>query len=221
MKKSWIIAAASLLTTVSAFSSAQAEERWPNWYIGLSGGYTYMQDEDVSGGSAANKLQANDGFGVGGSIGYLPNTSIPILNAMRFEAEVTYHENKVHRVTDNNGNEISGNGNYDSVAYMANTFYDLPIAGSPWSPYIGAGAGAATIHLNTNSGIGNSGESDNEFAYQFMAGIGYTPTSMPNTQWTLGYRYLATTDPKFSGPTGDIKTEYSTNNVEVGAKFRF
>jgi opacity protein-like surface antigen len=220
VNKSLLIGGITALTAITAFSSAHADERWPRWYIGLSGGYTYMQDEDVSGAPSATSINPDGGFGLGGSIGYLPSSSIPLLNALRFEAEVSYHENNIDNISTYNG-KVSGSGRYDSTAYMANAYYDLPIANSPWSPYIGAGAGVATIHLNSDSGVGNSGESDNEFAYQFLAGIGYSPSTIPNTQWTLGYRYLATTDPKFSSPTGDIKTQYDTNSFELGAKFRF
>jgi opacity protein-like surface antigen len=218
VKKSHIIAGLTALTAIAATSAARADdERWPRWYIGLSGGYTYMQDQDVSGATSATKLSPNDGWGLGGSIGYLPSSSMPLLNALRFEAEVTYHQNDVHSIHFNNGTSASGSGTYDSTAYMFNAFYDFPIAGSNWSPYIGGGVGMATLHLSSNSGLGNAGSSDNEFAYQGMAGIGYAPETLPNTQWTLGYRYLATSDAKFGG----TDVQYSTNNIELGAKFRF
>jgi opacity protein-like surface antigen len=221
VKKSLTFATGALLMT-SIFSAAHADdtERWPRWYLGLSGGFTYMQDEDVSGGSAT-KLSLDNGFGVGGSIGYLPSSSIPLINSLRFEGEVTYHQNQINKATRSNGSTFASSGNYDSTAYMLNTFYDLP-TGTNWSPYIGAGIGAATVHLDTGSGAGNTGGSDTQFAYQGLVGIGYSPDSIPNTQWTLGYRYLATTNPDFDTATGgDVKTKYSTNSVEIGGKFRF
>ncbi len=216
MKKSFIIAGLAAFTALTAVSSAQAEDRWPMWYIGLTGGYTYMADQDISGGSAS-KISLNDGFGVGGSIGYLPSSSMPLLNALRFEAEVTYHQNDIGSVHLRNGTNPSGTGTFDSTAYMANVFYDIP-TGTGWSPYIGGGLGLATLHLPTNTHVGNSSSSDDEFAYQGMVGIGYTPETIPNTQWSLGYRYLATSDAEF-GNGASVK--YSTNTIEAGAKFRF
>jgi opacity protein-like surface antigen len=216
VKKSLITASIAAITAIAAFSNAQADERWPLWYLGLTGGYTYMGDEDVSGGSAS-KISPNNGFGVGGSIGYLPNSSIPLLNSLRLEAEVTYHQNDVGTVHLRDGGSVSGNGSFDSTAYMANIFYDLP-TGSAWSPYIGGGVGVATLHLSSNSSIGNSSSSDNEFAYQGMAGIGYSPTSIPNTQWSLGYRYLGTSDAELGNGTS---VKYSTSSVEAGLKLRF
>lgn len=217
LKKKYIIAGLTALTTLASLSQAHADdERWPRWYIGLGGGYTYMGDEDVSG-SAANKISTNSGFGLNGAIGYLPSSSMPLLNALRFEAEVTYHQNDVGTVHLNNGTSVSGSGTYSSTAYMANVFYDLP-TGTPWSPYIGGGVGVAELHLPTSSGVGNTSSSDDEFAYQGMVGIGYSPEAIPNTQWTLGYRYLATDDASFGNGTS---VKYSTSNVEGGVKFRF
>jgi len=211
MKNTHAAAALSALLVTTAFSAAHADERWPRWYLGLSGGYTYMQDQDISG-TSATRLNLKDGYNIGGQIGYLPNSSIALINTLRFEAEVTYRANNVDSVTGGG----AGHGTYSSTAYMANMFYDLPTA-TAWSPYIGGGIGLANLHLDSNSGAGNTDSGDDAFAYQGMVGIGYSPEAIPNTQWTLGYRYFATNDPKF----GNVSTEYSTQNVELGAKFRF
>lgn len=209
-----------MLLVSTIVSAAHADERWPRWYIGLEGGYTYMSDEDLSGATNAAKIKLNNGWGVGGSIGYLPSSSIPFINSLRFEGEVVYHENDLDQVGYKGGSTVAGNGSFSSTAYMVNAYYDLPLENSPWSPYVGGGIGLADVHLSPTQ-PGNTSGHDSEFAYQGLAGIGYTAASIPNTQWTLGYRYLATTDPRFSGPTGDIKTSYATHSVELGAKFRF
>src|SRR5262249_9513073 len=128
VKKSFIIAGLAAFTALTAFSSAQAEERWPRWYVGLTGGYTYMSDQDVSCSVAGvNSISLRDGYGLGGSIGYLPSSSMPLLNALRFEVEVTYHTNNLQNVHLTNGTTIGGNGSFDSVAYMLNVFYDIPM----------------------------------------------------------------------------------------------
>ncbi len=218
MNKTLVASSLGALMAALTFSNAHAdEERWPRWYVGISGGYTYMSDQDVSSASASS-MQMNGGYGIGGSIGYLPSSSIPVINALRFEAEVTYHQNNVDRVNRTGGRpQIGGNdANYSSTAYMVNTFYDLQ-TGTKWTPYIGAGIGFASLHLPTSSNAGNTSSSDNEFAYQGMVGVGYSPDSIPNTQWSVGYRYLATSNPSFD----NASTKYSTNNFEVGGKFKF
>lgn len=213
MKNSMVAAGLVALLTTTAFS-AEAAERWPRWYIGLTGGYTVMSDQDISGSTGASQVSLDSGYGFGASIGYLPSSSAPILNSLRLEAEVTHHKNDIDSVTVN-GVGVAGSGEYYTTAYMANLFYDFPTS-SAWSPYIGGGVGFAHVHFD-NSGAGNSDETAVEFAYQALAGIGYTPVSLPNTQWSLGYRYLATTDADF----GNVDVEYSTHSVEAGAKFRF
>ncbi len=220
MKNFVLAAILGIGMATSAVSGAQAVERWPGWYLGLSAGYTYMLDEDISGGTSATRLYPDNGYGLGGSIGFLSSSSLPVLDSMRFEAEVTYHHADIRSVKVS-GVTVPGNGSFASTAYMANAFYDLPTE-SAWSPYIGGGIGLAYIHMETNSGVGNtSSNSSPQFAWQGMAGIGYSPSSVPNTQWTLGYRYLATNDPEFSGTGTNVITSYSTHNLELGAKFRF
>lgn len=220
MKKTYIAAGLGALLAFSAFSAAQAEERWPRWYVGLHGGYTYMSDKDISGSPGVSRMSLDNGYGYGGSIGYLPTSSAPLLNSLRFEAEVTHHTANVDKVKVS-GVNVNGHGDLSSTAYMANVYYDLP-TNNGWAPYVGAGVGMASVHLSKNSGTGNTDTTDNEFAYQALAGIGYSPSSLPNTQWILGYRYLATSDATFSGAPGtNVKTEYSTHSIEAGAHFRF
>ncbi len=221
MKKTYGLAGLLLLTGLGAAINAHAdEERWPRWYVGLSGGFTYMKDEDLSGGTPRDKISLQNGFGVGGAIGYMPSSSIPLINNMRFEGEVTYHQNGVDKVKGGGVPELSGSGNYSSTAYMFNAFYDFK-TGTPWTPYIGGGVGIAELNLSTSSNAGNTSGHDSEFAYQGLVGVAYAPVSIPNTQWTLGYRYLGTSDPSFSGPNGDINSKYGTHSVEVGARLRF
>jgi len=215
VKTSYAIAGISALAVLTVASSADADDqRWPMWYIGITGGYSYMGDQDVDS-ATASKVSAGNGFGVGGSIGYLPNSSLPLLNALRFEIEVTYHQNDINTVHFHNGTSTGGSGTYDSTAYMANVFYDIP-TGTKWSPYIGGGIGMATLHIPLANRVGTD-DSDDEFAYQGMAGIGYSPDSIPNTVWSIGYRYLGTDD----ADLGNAKVKYSTSNVEAGVRFRF
>lgn len=218
MKTSYAAFAVGALLAITSFS-AQAEERWPRWYLGLTGGFTFMSDQDVSGGSSAHSISLDNGYSYGGSIGYLPTSSAPILNNMRLEFEITHHTAKVDKVN-RTGSSVNGSGYYDSTAYMANAFYDWQMDGA-WAPYVGAGAGIAQVNLSKSSGVGNVENSDSVFAYQFMAGIGYAPTSIPNTVWQLGYRYLATPDITLSTGTSNTDIEYSTHSVEAGVRLRF
>ena len=215
MKKSIILAGIALLISASIISAANAEDSRQSWYIGLSGGYAFMDDQDLSNN---NKISPNaSGYGIGASLGFLPSSSsIPLLNVLRFEGEVTYHSNTIDKIKTPNG-ALGGKGDYTSTAYMANAFYDFQTGNKNWSPYIGAGIGVASIQLPTDSGAGNTSKTSDKFAYQGLAGIDYTPDSFPNTQLSFGYRYLSTNDPNFQS----VNAQYSVHALEVGTKLRF
>ena len=55
-----------------------------------------------------------------------------------------------------------------------------------------------------------------------MAGVSYAPSSLPMTEWILGYRYFVANEPEFRSATTPIKLDdYTAHNVEVGGRFRF
>jgi len=173
-----------------------------------------MADQDLSNN---NKLSPNaSGYGIGASIGYLPSSPIPLLNVLRFEAEITYHSDTIDKIKTPSGS-IGGKGDYTSTAYMGNVFYDFQTGNKNWSPYIGAGIGVASVGLPNDSGAGNTSKTSDQFAYQGLAGLDYNPDSFPNTQLSLGYRYLSTNDPDFQS----VKSQYSVHALEVGTKLRF
>jgi hypothetical protein len=59
-------------------------------------------------------------------------------------------------------------------------------------------------------------------ADQAMAGIGYSPKSLPMTEWTLGYRYFVMNSPDFNTAAGKIKLDSpKAHTAEIGAKFKF
>ncbi len=205
-----------------AVSNAQAQEneRWPRWYLGLSGSLTFLNDSDVRGASSGKQDYNSTGGGVNFSLGYMPPLGGGMLGNFRIEAEGGYHTVGLDSYV-LNGTPGTSSGRTSAWSYMGNLYYDFRNA-SRWTPYMGAGAGGADVKLSKTSGLGNTSDHDNVFAYQFMAGLSYAPQSIPLTEWNLGYRYFATQNPEFATATGPIKlTDYNAHNVEVGAKFRF
>lgn len=216
--KKLLIGTALSLSIMAA--QAQADERWPNWYAGLSGGVTFLGDSDISG-SSTGELGYESIGGIGTfALGYVPPAAFQPFSNMRFEAELGYHYNGTDGATIG-GAPVAAGDQLQAVSYMGNIYYDFR-NNSRWTPYLGAGAGGATVSLSKRSGLGNTTSNDNVFAYQFMGGLSYAPVTMPMTEWGLGYRYFATQDPEFRTATGQIKVEdYRTHNVEVGGRFRF
>lgn len=202
MKK--LILASAAIMAIS--STANAVERFPNWYLGLSGGLTHQEDSDFDNGGSG-KFDYDSGYVISGQLGYQP----PSFGGFRVEAEIGGRKQ-----------DLSGTGNSGEVkatTYAANAFYDF-YNDSTLTPYLGAGLGVGKFEISGANSAGANG-SDTVGIYQLMAGVGYETKALPNVQWTAGYRYLA----PFSDPSveGGVPTEfeYDNHSLELGAKFRF
>ncbi|MAR56238.1 MAG: hypothetical protein CMM93_03560 [Rickettsiales bacterium] len=217
----------ALLSMTSLATAAQAaqpyysnhKDNWPNWYIGVHGEYSYISDADIeANGAGAGEVEFGDNFAAGASIGFRPYYSQSFLDNTRWELEYTYRAGDLDSV--NNGAlNVGLDGSIDAHAFMANLYYDIA-TGTQFVPYLGGGIGFASFDADSSTLAID--ESSTEFAYQGMVGVSYTPRSVPDTEWNLGYRYFGTQDPEFSDAAGNtIEHEYNSHNVEVGARFRF
>lgn len=210
--KLFCLSLATCALTASSALAAPQPERFPRWYLGLTGGLQFLQDSDLSNGT----LEYNSGYEALGSIGYMPNWSSPILNNTRLEFEIGYRSAELDKATISG---VSVNAGREAIvwSYMANAYYDFRNS-SRWTPYVGVGGGGAQVFLSKSSGLGNTEDKDTSFAYQLMAGVSYAPTSIPLTEWSIGYRYFGVDGADF----GNIQLDdLNSHNVEVGAKFRF
>lgn len=217
--------AASVLTlatqlSTAAYADAMQGERWPRWYLGLSGGMQFLTDTDISG-TAPGKVDFDDsGVVATASLGYRPYFGVPALDSMRIEFEAGYHRSDLSSFS-GAGGTAGLRGDTTVLSYMGNVYYDFRNS-SRLTPYLGAGLGGASVRLPRTSGLGNTGNKDNVFAYQFLAGLAYSPASIPLTEWSLGYRYFRLNDPEFTTAGGRITLDdYDAHSVELGAKFRF
>ena len=183
MKHTKKILTSSLMLLCTAGSAMATANPPSNWYAGVSGDVTWMQHTNTGGGGNVE-------------LGYqLPH--------VRVEAEGGYHT-------------AGGDGGYGDThyyTYMGNLYWDIGSVSGSYSgwqvtPYIGGGLGDAQIHRGASGISGTS--SENSFAYQGMAGLTFASASMPNTDWSLGYRYLGADD-----------TNPRASNVELAARFRF
>lgn len=206
--------ATTSLIAITLSATANAQQVWPRWYVGLSGGVTYLDDSDVSG-TSTGELSYDMGGVATASLGYSLHQNI------RMEFEAGYHENSLDGSV-LGGTAASAPGRLRVASYMVNAFYDFR-NGSQFTPYVGGGAGLAQVSLSHDSGLGNTADDeDNTLAYQFMAGIAYAPTSMPFTEFGLGYRYFAVDSPQFSTGGGNVKLDdVAAHTAEVGARFKF
>lgn len=210
--------AGALLASASA---ANAQERWPRWYVGLSGSAVFMDEVDVDSSLGGATLDTDSGWGAGVSLGYMPHFTNQYLSTLRFEGEIYYRENSVDGATVA-GVAVpgAGSGDIETVSYMINALFDIR-TGTAVTPYLGGGIGAANIDIPSNAALGTSGDDDTVFAWQLMAGLSYEPRLMPHTVWSIGYRYHTLNNPEFSQAGVNYELDYNTHNIEAGVKFRF
>ncbi len=217
-----LIYAISLVLPATALAN-QYQDNWPNWYVGLHGQLAYIPDVDVEGdGLSGVEVGFKEGYGVGGSIGYRPYRSGSALDNARFELEYTYRSQDFDSLNGSVGGvpaSISLNGDLSGSSLMANAFYDFH-NNSQLTPYVGAGLGATFWDFDSAAvGVDND---DTVFSYQGMLGLYYSPQSIPNTDWGIGYRYFATLDPEFDTQAGgSLEHDYDSHNLELNARFRF
>lgn len=218
MKYSYLCGAVTALAVSMSASGAFAQERWPRWYVGLTGEINFRDEADISG-SATGEVSFDNSYGFGGQLGYRPGFSQQPLNWLRIEAEIMHRDQDIDQ-TLVNGITAEGSGTSDSMAYMLNAYLDANDTNT-WIPYIGAGVGFAEVKLSASSNVGNTTTRDTVFAYQFMGGMQYAPETMPHTRFGLGYRYFATQDPGYDTTTTDVEVENVSHGIELNAKFLF
>ena len=160
-------------------------------YVSGNIGTTLLLDSDFSlFGIDVVQSSHDPGFNIGGALGY-------DFGNIRAEAEIIYRRARYEHFAV--GAVIPGcpcvgddDDDVSAASFMANGYYDFDIKDSPLVPYLGGGLGGAKVMLDDNLGIDDS---DFVFAYQVMAGIGYEIAS--SMTLTVGYRYFATTTPKY------------------------
>ena len=216
-----IISLAAMAGSLMAPFSAMANPAWPNWYVGVKGGLNWLQDADVKG-SNSGKVSFDDGYSLSAALGYTPAFTLTSVGKGRFELEYRYSKNDLDKGTISGVSGILG-GEQESNAIMFNGYYDFALSSTHWSPYLGAGIGYADVNVDSDfNGIALTRDNDNAFAWQLMAGIGYSPENMPFTTWSLGYRYFTTSDLQLTTTAGTgIKVENSNHNLEAGVAMKF
>lgn len=212
----------ALATTCCVFVASQAQaqirrDNWPNWYIALSTQVSYVSESELSG-ATNTKLEFDVGHAFAGAIGYRPPMTNSVLDDMRFELETQYrHAN--FDTANTAAAAISLDGDLSGYSLMANAYYDVYTGGSI-TPYFGGGAGITSWEFESPQL--NIDKTNVVLSYQAMTGIYYSPESIPQTDWGIGYRYFSTVSPEFENATGQkAEMDYDSHNLELQARFRF
>lgn len=222
MKKTLNTLLMTTLAVAAVSSASQAEDRWPNWYVGLHGSMVFIDNVDLGGNPAVDKFEQDSGYGYGVSLGYRPYFSDSAWSDMRLELQWQHQRADIDKVS-TPGGSINSSGDVRVNAVMFNVYYDAPTSFAQLRPYVGTGLGWAKMHLqNANATLASSGDEDTVFAWNLMAGLGYVPESLPYTEWSIGYRYFSPLDSEFSfAGGGTFEMEYDSHNIEAGVRFLF
>jgi opacity protein-like surface antigen len=105
--------------------------------------------------------------------------------------------------------------------YLATTtingYYDFDVGlafqGMPIVPYVGAGIGAASVHIDSDL----TGIDDRDAAVAYQAMIGAKLRIRPHVYARLGYRYVRTTDAELAGSS----LHMTVNDVTFGLGWQF
>lgn len=203
-----VIVVAALLLQLHPASAQRA-------YIEAHGGLNIAFDSDIDDPTGVfDSLSYDPGFAVGGAVGYQLNPNF------RFEGEITYRRNELDEF-EVSGSNFNADGEVDSVAFMANAFFDFANS-TPWTPYLGAGLGVAVVEWDDVEVLGGKAidDQDTVFAFQVGAGLGFEVT--PNTTLSLDYRFFGTTDAHITDEAGDNDDiSYLNSSVWLGLRFAF
>ncbi len=222
------LATTSVVVLVGGAGLAFVPSAKAQWYASVNAGVTLLDDADFTdtfaAGSATGSIDFDPGFGLSGAAGYSWGN-------FRLEGEISYRKNGLDEVQVDTlsvaGVLFTSLGTFDidgdttALGFMANGWYDVD-TGTPWVPFLGAGLGVARLNIDIESiaGVATTyDESDNVFAYQAGAGVGYKVT--PTTTVSLSYRFFGTADPEFDDGVDKVDTEYSSHNIMVGILGRF
>lgn len=215
----------ALMMGLMSVSGVQAQRQAPKWYAGVQGAVTFVEEAEteISNRPVVDEMDFDKGYGVGVNLGYAPGGTGTILDKLRFELEYYYRKNDISGV-----DVLPASGEVSSKTAMINAYYDIPLKGYQIVPYLGAGIGIAETEIEADSILLRVQDEDTVFAWNAMAGIGYTPDYMPSTVWSIGYRYFATDEPRYRSqsvplffPAGDVKHEYGMHTVEAGVRYMF
>jgi opacity protein-like surface antigen len=139
----------------------------------------------------------------------------------RIELEYSHRTNRLDQARFADGVAPAG-GNLMADSLLVNFYGVSHGEDRSWSPYVGAGLGAARIEASNLTVTGGPLSSDSAlvFAYQFGLGIDYALTERLSLD--LGYRFFSSIRPKFSEVNGPpFKMDYLNHSVVLGLRVGF
>jgi opacity protein-like surface antigen len=209
----WALAGAALAGLLGGPAAAQGL-MGSTWYIKGFGGATFPQDDDFELndpiGSFDTGLEYDTGYilGFAAGVDVTPNVAV--------ELEYAYR-NADAELKDSGGDS----GKTESNAFMVNALYKFTPLGATgqWTPYVGGGLGAADLNIEDFDLAGGDLDSDYNFAYQVIGGVGFAVN--PNLSLIGELRFFGINDQDLESDDVSLKSTYHTIDLLVGATYSF
>ncbi len=191
-------------------------------YLTYEAGFSAIPNQNLTGADASGaglwgRVDSDPGFTVGGAVG------ARVHDYLRAELNLSYRENDLDSMSVSPGS-ASASGEISLFAAMANVIGDLDL-GWRLVPYAGIGIGYGLFEIDAESSTFVQIDDDaSVFAWNLLAGASFRYSK--TTELSLGYRYLATTDPEinsrvaFFGPRR-LDSEFDAHEVVAGLRLHF
>lgn len=211
-----------LLCALPAVAGAAPSK--PGGYVSGFLGFNQTKDAtlettDFFNGTSQNySLDFDPGIYIGGTGGY-------DFGLLRLEGELSFRDAEISNITSFSGTRYRGvDSSLGVLAMMANGFIDLENA-TIVTPYLGGGAGFATLVLDEDVFDGNGDPiyyEDSATTYAVQAGGGLEVALNPRFSLDIGYRYFRTgkaTFDKYWDLENKLKIE--SHNFAIGFRAKF
>ena len=205
----------ALLILVPTASIGQEDDR-SGPYGEFRGGGLFVADSDMklSGTPGRHTADYDAGFAISGAAGYRFDRHL------RAEVEAGYREAEIGELFIPGVGDLGGEWSVGVVTALVNVIYDIDYWDALAVPYVGAGLGLGYVMLDSKPDAAlQIDASSAEFAWNALVGIRLRV--FDNTLLSMGYRYLATTDPNLSRTAGRIASEFSSHEIFVGIGYEF
>ena len=200
-----LLAGAMLACTAAQTNAQNGDVAGP--YLNIGAGINIPGDveatvTDPTFGSNTGDLELDPGFraSISGGVHFTP------MLAVELESGFLY-------------NEVDGSDDValSHVPILANVIFRFDTGGSPWVPFIGAGAGGVLSMLDFDNDDIDEDESDTDFvfAWQGLAGIHYQFSD--NMSVGVTYKYLGVGGPEFEIQDTGVELDSIHNHAILGS----
>lgn len=180
----------------------------PGPYLSIDAGVNIVNDIDFDAFGGSATLELDPGFRGSVAGGY---RFTPMIAA---ELETGFLFNSVDQISGPGGSASIDDTVFSQVPILANVIFRFENS-SPFTPFVGAGAGGVASFLSVDDGTTDDSDSDFVFAWQLQAGVHYKISDTMSAGLT--YKYLGTDGPGFDIEGVEFEVDSVHNHAIMGS----